>query len=80
MRSPPTVERLLRWAAILALLGLAFIVWALLDPMPLPVIFSMSVGQVVGTISFALYGLAVALDLRRGGRPPPERDPPKDPG
>ena len=61
------VVLLLRWAALFALAGLGFVLWALLDPTPLPVIFSMSIGQVVGTISFALFLLAVGLDLRRKG-------------
>lgn len=56
---------LLRVAAVLTLIGLALMVWSMVDPTPLPVMLAMSVGQVVGTGSFALYGLAVYKDLRR---------------
>jgi len=56
---------LLRAAAILTLVGLAFMVWSMLDPTPLPVMLAMSVGQAIGTLAFAMYGLAVYKDLRR---------------
>jgi hypothetical protein len=56
---------LVRAAAVLTLLALALMVWSMLDPTPLPVMLAMSFGQVLGTIAFALYGLAVYKDLRR---------------
>lgn len=56
---------LVRIAAVLTLIGLALMVWSMVDPTPLPVMLAMSVGQVVGTAAFALYGLAVYKDLRR---------------
>lgn len=56
---------LVRAAAVLTLLALALMVWSMLDPTPLPVMLSMSIGQVIGTLAFALYGLAVYKDLRR---------------
>lgn len=56
---------LVRIAAVLTLVGLALMVWSMLDPTPLPVMLAMSVGQIVGTAAFALYGLAVYKDLRR---------------
>lgn len=56
---------LVRIAAVLTLIGLALMVWSMVDPTPLPVMLAMSVGQVVGTGAFALYGLAVYIDLRR---------------
>lgn len=59
------VSTLLRGAAVLTLLGLLLMVWSLLDPSPLPVMLAMSLGQVVGTFAFALYGIAVWKDLRR---------------
>jgi len=39
-------------------------VWSMLDPVPIPVIVAMSAGQVVGTISFAIFGYVVLVDLR----------------
>lgn len=56
---------LVRVAAVLTLVGLALMVWSMVNPTPLPVMLAMSVGQVVGTAAFALYGLAVYKDLRR---------------
>lgn len=56
---------MLRVACALTLVGLALMVWSMIDPTPLPVMLAMSVGQVVGTAAFLLYGLAVYRDLRR---------------
>jgi len=56
---------LIRGSAVLTLLALAMMVWSMLDPTPLPVMLAMSLGQLLGTIAFALYGLAVYKDLMR---------------
>jgi hypothetical protein len=53
--------RLLRIAAILALVGLGLIVWSLLDPRPIPIMVAMSVAQGIGTLSFVIF-LAVLLE------------------
>ena len=45
----------LRIAAVLTLIGLAFMVWSILVPTPLPIMLAMSVGQGFGTTAFALY-------------------------
>jgi hypothetical protein len=58
-------ERALRLAAVLALLGLAAMVWSVIDPRPMPVVLAMSVGQGLGTLSFLIFGAVVAIDLRR---------------
>lgn len=57
-------SRVLQIACVMALVALAMMVWSLFDPRPLPVIAAMSVGQVLGTISFASFGLVILLDLR----------------
>ncbi len=62
-RVQPTT--LLRASAVLTLLALGLMVWSMLDPTPLPVMLAMSFGQLLGTIAFAVYGLAVYTDLRR---------------
>ncbi len=64
-------ERLNRWirlACLLALLALAMIAWSLLDPTPVPVIVSMTLGQIIGTISFGMYLFVVLIDVRRAAR------------
>jgi hypothetical protein len=52
--------------------------WSLFDPRPLPVIAAMSIGQVLGTLSFLAYLYVVARDLRplrRSEPPPPDATP-----
>jgi hypothetical protein len=55
----------LRIAAVLTLLGLAFMVWAVIDPSATPVMIAMSVGQGLGTLAFLIYLGVVLADLRR---------------
>ena len=62
------MRRLLRISAVLTLLDLALMVWAVLVPTPMPVMLAMSLGQLLGTGSFAMFGLAVLIDLRRSRR------------
>jgi hypothetical protein len=60
----PSPSRLMTSACLLALVALSLVVWSLLDPRPIPVIVAMSVGQALGTVSFAAFLLVVAGDLR----------------
>ena len=62
------VELMLRVSAILALISLALIVWSVLDPTPMPIIVSMSLGQGIGLLSIGLFVFSVYVDLRRGRR------------
>ena len=57
--------RRVRWACWLSLLSLAFMVWSLVHPRPIPVIAAMSVGQGLGTLALLVYAWAVVTDLRR---------------
>jgi MFS family permease len=59
------IRRLVTAACFLCLLGLASMVWSVLDPRPIPVMFAMSVGQGLGIASFLAYLAAILLDLRR---------------
>ena len=59
------MNKWLRASAFLTLLALALMVWSVLQPTPLPVMLSMSVGQGIGTLAFGLYGWVVLADLRR---------------
>ena len=70
------VVSLLRGAAILTLFALGLMLWSLFDPTPLPVILAMSLGQLLGTFAFTMYGLAVWQDVRRIRR---ERNKPPEP-
>jgi uncharacterized protein (DUF2062 family) len=58
-------HRLLQWSAVLTILALTLMVWSMLQPTPLPVMLAMTVGQLIGTIAFGLYGIVIVKDLRR---------------
>jgi hypothetical protein len=51
-------------ASVLAIIGLAFMVWSVLQPTPAPVILAMSVGQGFGTLSFLIFLFVILTDLR----------------
>jgi hypothetical protein len=84
-RSVLSLSRLACW---IALVGLAVMAFSILDPAPLPVIFAMSIGQVIGILAFLCYLLSILLDVVRGTdhapdapgpaqkfrEPPPSRD------
>lgn len=59
----PSNERLVRVAAILALVALPLMVWSIVDPTVWPVLVALSLGQGIGTLSFVLFLVAVARDL-----------------
>ena len=72
------LERWLRRACVLALAALGLMMWSIVDPSPIPVIVSMSVGQALGTLSFAIFAVVVVVDFRRNaarrGAAPPASD------
>jgi hypothetical protein len=59
---------MLRISAVLTIVGLAFMVWSLIQPTPMPVMLAMSVGQAFGTFAFMLYLVVIVIDLKRGRR------------
>jgi len=63
--TPPPTPRILYVAAVLTLIGLAFMVWSMIQPTPLPVILAMSVGQMIGMTAFGIYIVIVVRVLRR---------------
>ena len=50
--------------AMLTLVGLGLMVWSIVVPTPLPVMLAMTVGQIIGTVAFAIYILIVVRTLR----------------
>jgi hypothetical protein len=56
--------RVLRLAAVGTLLALALMVWGVVDTRPISLVIAMSVGQALGTLSFAVFCFVVSLDLR----------------
>jgi hypothetical protein len=59
------VYRLLRWSAVSAIVALVLMVWGIFDPHPISLVIAMSIGQALGTASFAVFCFVVFIDLRR---------------
>jgi CHASE2 domain-containing sensor protein len=72
-------SKLMVYACVFGLIGLALMSWSLFDQGWIPVMAAMSVGQGIGTLSFVLFLAIVFIDLRRADfrvslppRPPDE--------
>jgi hypothetical protein len=63
-----SVDKLVRVACVLALLGLAVMLYPLVFPSALGVVLSMGIGHAFGIAAGALYFLAVIIDLIRRER------------
>ena len=72
-------SKLMVYACVLGLIGLALMSWSLFDQGWSPVMAAMSVGQGIGTLSFALFLVIVIIDLRKAEFRPslPPRGPSK---
>ncbi|MGB3049755.1 MAG: hypothetical protein WBB42_02065 [Polyangiales bacterium] len=71
-------SRLMVYACVLGLIGLALMSWSLFDQGWIPIMMAMSVGQGIGTLSFALFLVIVIIDLRQAEfRPSLPPKPPK---
>ena len=62
-----TAIKLLRVAAALALLALGLMVWGIVDKGVIATVVSMTVGQAIGTLSFATFLFVIFRDIRRHG-------------
>jgi len=62
--SPSSSRRWLVVACVSALAALALMTWQIFDPTVWPVMVAMSLGQVLGTASFAAFGFVVLADFR----------------
>ena len=58
-------ERLVTASCVLGLVAMALMCWSVLDPTPLPVLFAMSMGQAIGTLSLLCYLGAVFVEAWR---------------
>ena len=61
------VKRLVLLSTVATLAALALMVLSIVSPNPLFLVIAMSVGQGLGTMSLALYLLAIVLDLQSSG-------------
>jgi hypothetical protein len=60
----PRARQWLVIACVSALAALALMTWQIFDPTVWPVMVAMSLGQVLGTASFATFGFVVLADFR----------------
>jgi len=60
------VKKLVFLSGIATLAALAMMVLSIVSPKPIYLVLAMSVGQGLGTMSLALYLLAIVLDLQGG--------------
>lgn len=67
MISKLTIRRLVLVSTITTLVSLALMVMGIVFPRPLLLVLAMSLGQLFGTLSLALYLLAIVLDLQGVG-------------
>lgn len=64
MISKLTIRRLVLISTITTLVSLVLMVMGIVFPRPLLLVLAMSLGQLFGTLSLALYLLAIVLDLQ----------------
>lgn len=62
--SPRFARRWLIVACVCALAALALMTWQIFDPTVWPVMVAMSLGQALGTASFAAFGFVVLAHFR----------------
>lgn len=62
-----TIRRLVTISAVLTLVSLVLMIVSILFPSPMLLVMAMSLGQLFGTSSLALYLLAIVLDLQGFG-------------
>ena len=62
--SKVTIRRLVLISTITTLVAVALMVLGIVFPQPLLLVLAMSLGQLFGTTSLALYLLAIVLDLQ----------------
>ena len=67
MISTLTIRRLVLISTITTLVSLGLMVAGIVYPKPLLLVLAMSLGQLFGTLSLALYLLAIVLDLQGVG-------------
>jgi hypothetical protein len=62
-----TIRRLVLISTITTLVSLGLMVMGIVYPKPILLVLAMSLGQLFGTLSLALYLLAIVLDLQGVG-------------
>jgi hypothetical protein len=62
-----TIRRLVLISAIMSVVALGLMIASIVFPHPMMLVMAMSLGQLFGTASLALYLLAIVLDLQGVG-------------
>ncbi len=62
-----TIRRLVLVSTVTTLVALALMIAGIVFPKPVLLVLAMSLGQLFGTLSLALYLLAIVLDLQGVG-------------
>lgn len=79
IRNKNATMRVLRVASIVTLLALALMLSSLFAPRPILIVLVMSIGQLLGTLAFALYIWVILADLRKAKVLFEPEEPPRDP-
>ncbi|MBK6694679.1 MAG: hypothetical protein IPG50_21080 [Myxococcales bacterium] len=58
----PSNERLIRAAAVLAIVALPLMVWSVFNPTVWPILLALSLGQGLGTLSFLMFLVVVVRE------------------
>ncbi len=58
----PSNERLIRAAAVLAIVALPLMVWSVFNPTVWPILVALSLGQGLGTLSFLMFLVVVVRE------------------
>ena len=58
----PSNDRLIRAAAVLAIVALPLMVWSVFNPTVWPILVALSLGQGLGTLSFLMFPVVVVRE------------------
>ncbi len=58
----PSNDRLIRAAAVLAIVALPLMVWSVFNPTVWPILVALSLGQGLGTLSFLMFLVVVVRE------------------
>ena len=61
------IARALHVACVIGLIALAIMIWGVVSGMPLPVVASMSLAQMLGVLACLIFGLSIAADVAKRG-------------
>ena len=63
--TPRNLERWLRLACVVSIVGIVLMMWALFDSSALAITMFMTAGQALGSLSLLIFVVVIVLDLKR---------------